>query len=52
MKVADIDTKTPKDSWTDGHLNPDYRETYAKYFVKFINVMKEKGINIYAKSSK
>lgn len=50
MKVADIDTKTPKDSWTDGHLNPDYRETYAKYFVKFINVMKEKGINIYAVS--
>lgn len=50
MKVEDINTKTPKDSWTDGHLNPDYRETYARYFVKFINVMKEKGINIYAVS--
>ena len=50
MKVEDINTKTPKDSWTDGHLNPDYRETYAKYFVKFINVMKENGINIYAVS--
>lgn len=50
MKVADINTKTPKDSWTDGHLNPDYRELYAKYFVKFIQTMKEKGINIYAVS--
>ena len=44
MKVTDLNTKNPKDSWTDGHLNPDYREAYAKYFVKFINVMKEKGI--------
>lgn len=50
MKVTDLNTKNPKDSWTDGHLNPDYREVYAKYFVKFINVMKEKGINIYAVS--
>ena len=50
MKVEDINTKTPKDSWTDGHLNPDYRETYARYFVKFIKAMKEKGINIYAVS--
>ena len=50
MKVANINTKTPKDSWTDGHLNPDYRETYAKYFVKFIQTMKEKGIKIYAVS--
>ena len=48
MKVADIDTKTAYDSWTDGHLNPDYRETYAQYFVKFVQEMKKQGVNIYA----
>ena len=50
MKVSDIDTKKPFDSWTDGHLNPDYRKDYAQYFVKFIAAMKQQGINIYAVS--
>ena len=50
MKVNDIQTKTPYDSWTDGHLNPDDRSTYAQYFVKFIEAMKKQGINIYAVS--
>lgn len=50
MKVSDINTKTPYDSWTDGHLNPDYRKDYAQYFVKFIEAMKNEGINIYAVS--
>jgi glucosylceramidase len=48
MKVADIETKKAFDSWTDGHLNPDYRKDYAQYFVKFIAAMKQQGINIYA----
>lgn len=48
MKVSDIETKTPYNSWTDGHLNPDYRKTYAEYFVKFISAMAQQGINIYA----
>ncbi|MCH3969522.1 MAG: glucosylceramidase [Prevotella sp.] len=48
MKVSDISTKTAYDSWTDGHLNPDYYDTYAQYFVKFVQAMKEKGISIYA----
>ena len=48
MKVNDINNKTSHDSWTDGHLNPDYYGTYAEYFVKFINAMKANGINIYA----
>lgn len=50
MKVSDIDTRAPYDSWTDGHLNPDYYDTYAQYFVKFVQAMKEHGINIYAVS--
>ena len=48
MKVANIITKTPHNKWTDGHLNPDYRSDYAQYFVKFVQAMKQQGINIYA----
>lgn len=50
MKVDNITDKNPKDSWTDGHLNPAYYDTYAQYFVKFIDAMKGNGINIYAVS--
>lgn len=50
MKVADIETKKPFDSWTDGHLNPDHYTTYAQYFVKFVEEMKRQGISIYAVS--
>ncbi|MGI6224372.1 MAG: glycoside hydrolase family 30 protein [Prevotella sp.] len=50
MKVEDITTKTAHDEWTDGHLNPDYYDEYAEYFVKFIQAMKEQGIDIYAVS--
>lgn len=50
MKVSDIETKKAYDSWTDGHLNPDYRKDYAQYFVKFIEAMKKEGISIYAVS--
>lgn len=48
MKVKNLNDLTPKDSWTDGHLNPRYRDTYAQYFVKFIEAMRAQGINIYA----
>ena len=48
MKVSDIVTKQPHNKWTDGHLNPDYRSDYAQYFVKFVQAMKQQGINIYA----
>ena len=48
MKVTDVDSKKAHDSWTDGHLNPDYRKDYAQYFVKFIAAMKQQGIDIYA----
>lgn len=50
MKVDDIESKTPHDAWTDGHLNPDYYGLYAQYFVKFVQEMKKQGIDIYAVS--
>ena len=50
MKVNDIEKKEPYDSWTDGHLNPDYRKEYAQYFVKFVQTMAQQGIKIYAVS--
>lgn len=34
--------------WTDGTLRPEYRQTYADYFVKFIQAFKAHGINIYS----
>lgn len=48
MKVKDLQSLTPYDSWTSGHLNPACYETYADYFVKFIQTFKEQGIDIYA----
>ena len=50
MKVKNLWSKTPHDSWTDGHINPSYYQTYADYFVKFIQGMKNNGIDIYAVS--
>lgn len=50
MKVDNLTNKNPHNSWTDGHLNPDYYQDYASYFVKFIQAMKAEGINIYAVS--
>lgn len=50
MKVSSLESKSPYDSWTDGHLNPDYYDTYAQYFVKFVTEMQKQGISIYAVS--
>lgn len=50
IKVKDLKTLTPYDSWTDGHINPALYDTYAQYFVKFVQAMKQQGINIYAVS--
>lgn len=46
MKVSDLNSKNPHDSWKGGQLNPDYYDEYAIYFVKWINAMKENGIAI------
>lgn len=48
MKVTNANSGAPMYSWTDGHLRPSYRDTYAEYFVKFVQAMKAEGINIYA----
>ena len=48
MKVEDLNNKTPHNSWTDGHLNPDYYQAYSDYFVKWINAYQSAGVPIYA----
>ncbi len=50
MKVNNLTSLGAHDSWTDGHLNPAYRADYAQYFVKFVQTMKQQGIDIYAVS--
>ena len=50
MKVSDPVSLKPHYSWTDGRLNPAYRDVYAQYFVKFIKAMKREGISVYAVS--
>lgn len=48
MKVEDLNNKAPHNSWTDGHLNPDYYQTYSDYFVKWIQAYQSAGVPIYA----
>ncbi len=48
MKVRSLSNRSPYDSWTGGSLNPDYYETYAQYFVKFIEAFRAEGITIHA----
>ena len=48
MKQKSVTDASPWDFFAGGVLNPTYYEAYAQYFVKFIQVMKTYGINIYA----
>lgn len=48
MKVKDLVSKEPINSWTSGQLNPDYYQDYATYFVKWIQAFQNQGIRIYA----
>ncbi|MGJ1205726.1 glycoside hydrolase family 30 protein [Sphingobacterium lactis] len=48
MKVNNLTELKPYDSWTGGHLNPKFYQDYATYFVKWIQAMKEHGVNIYS----
>jgi len=48
MKVNNLTDLAPYDSWTGGHLNPKYYQDYATYFVKWIQAMKEHGVDIYS----
>lgn len=48
MKVSEKGGSSPYNSWTGGHLNRTYYNDYATYFVKWLQVFKAQGINIYA----
>ncbi len=48
MKVDNLKDLNPYNSWTGGQLNPKYYQDYATYFVKWIQAMKQNGIDIYA----
>lgn len=48
MKVNNLKDLKPFNSWTSGQLNPAHYQDYALYFVKWIEAMKAKGIDIYA----
>ena len=48
MKVNNLTDLQPFNSWTSGQLNPAYYADYATYFVKWIQVLKEYGIDIYS----
>ena len=48
MKQKSVTDASAWDFFAGGVLNPTYYEAYAEYFIKFIQVMKTYGINIYA----
>ena len=48
MKVKSLEERVPFDSWTSGHLNPEYYRTYGEYFVKWIQAFEKEGIKIHA----
>lgn len=50
MKVSDLESLRPHDSWTAGHLNPAMRGVYAEYFVRFVKAMEAAGVPVYAVS--
>lgn len=48
MKVNNLTDLQPFNSWTSGQLNPAYYADYATYFVKWIETLREFGIDIYS----
>lgn len=48
MKVNNLKDLKPFNSWTSGHLNPNFYSDYALYFVKWINALHQEGIKIYS----
>ena len=48
MKVDNLSSLKPYDSWTGGQLNPAYYDDYATYFVKWIQAFQKEGIKIHA----
>ncbi len=48
MKVEDLKSLRPFESWTSGRLNPKFYDDYATYFAKYVEAMAAEGIEIYA----
>ena len=48
MKVKSLSNPVGYDSWTAGSLNPEHYQTYADYFVRFVQAFAAEGIPIYA----
>src|SRR5690606_23192010 len=48
MKVDNLNDLNPYDSWTGGHLNPQFYQDYATYFVKWLQEMQDHGIDIHS----
>lgn len=48
MKVKSLSNRVGYDSWTSGSLNSDHYQTYADYFVLFVQAFAAEGIPIYA----
>lgn len=46
MKVNNLTDLQPYNSWTSGHLNPEYYDEYAQYFVKWIKAMGDQGVHV------
>ena len=46
MKVNNLKDLKPHYEWTSGHLNPKYYDDYALYFVKWLQAMKNHGIEV------
>ena len=48
MKVRDLSSLLPYQSWTSGQLNPAYYDDYATYFKNWIDAFAQNGIKIYS----
>lgn len=48
MKVKSLTDRVGYDSWTAGSLNPAHYQTYADYFVRFVQAFAAEGIPVYA----
>lgn len=48
MKIKEIGSAEKHNYWTAGHVNPNYYQDYATYFVKWIQAFAQNGIHIYA----
>ena len=48
MKVDNLQSLRPFNSWTDGQLNPRYYQDYATYFVRWVRAFEQAGIPIYS----